>query len=291
MSIERDVERHHSILYVLVVILLVMQTVSFLSLSGKVTRIEGQFIATTTTLNKSLTNLFHYELDAQRAYTQQNFQQVTKQLSLQQQAQQSLTAGLEELKSSAGDFSGIIAEAVTGVVSIATDKSMGTGFFVHTEGYIVTNQHVIAGAKQIQALTSERKVLTATVLGQDSDKDVALLKVSGSYSALPLANSQDLAVGNKVIAIGNPLGLAFTVTEGIISALHRRGPNGREEYVQTDVSLNPGNSGGPLLDTKGRVVGMNNFKVGEAESLGFALESNALAQTVNALANTTLLAS
>lgn len=282
-------ERHHSILYVIVVILLVMQTVSFVSLSGKVTRLEAQFIDTTTTLNRSLTQLFTYELDAQRAYTQQNFQHVTKQLSSQQQAQQSLTQGLEELKSSAGDFSGIIAEAVKGVVSIATDKSMGTGFFLRDDGYIVTNQHVIAGAKQIQALTSERKVLTATLIGQDADKDIALLKVQGSFDALPLANSDELAVGNKVIAIGNPLGLAFTVTEGIISALNRRGPNGREEYVQTDVSLNPGNSGGPLLDTKGRVVGMNNFKVGEAESLGFALESNALAATVNALANATII--
>jgi serine protease Do len=178
---------------------------------------------------------------------------------------------------------------VKGVVSIATEKSMGTGFFLRDDGYIVTNQHVISGAKQIQVLTSERNVLSATLIGQDADKDIALLKVSGSFNALSLADSDELAVGNKVIAIGNPLGLAFTVTEGIISALDRRGPNGREEYVQTDVSLNQGNSGGPLLDTKGRVVGMNNFKVGEAESLGFALESNALAQTVNVLANMTLL--
>jgi S1-C subfamily serine protease len=93
-----------------------------------------------------------------------------------------------------------------------------------------------------------------------------------------------LKVGEKVIAIGNPLGLSFSVTEGIISALDRVGPNNLAEYIQTDVSLNPGNSGGPLINTRGKVVGINNFKIGDAESLGFALESNSIRDSINDLA-------
>ena len=100
-----------------------------------------------------------------------------------------------------------------------------------------------------------------------------------------------MQVGNKVIAIGNPLGLSFTVTEGIISGLNREGPNGLEEYIQTDVSLNPGNSGGPLIDTNGHVIGVNNFKVGDAESLGFALESAALKNAVLEMSNSTVVLS
>ena len=111
-----------------------------------------------------------------------------------------------------------------------------------------------------------------------------LLKIDGGgYDYLELGNSDDLQIGKKVIAIGNPLGLSFTVTEGIVSALHREGPNGLREYIQTDVSLNPGNSGGPLINTQGQAVGMNNFKIGGADSLGFALESNAIKETVNAI--------
>jgi len=116
-----------------------------------------------------------------------------------------------------------------------------------------------------------------------------LLKISGTYEALELADSDDLQVGRKVIAIGNPLGLSFSVTEGIISALERIGPNGLREYIQTDVSLNPGNSGGPLIDIQGQVIGINNFKIGGAEALGFSLESNAIRDSVNAMLNKTII--
>ena len=102
---------------------------------------------------------------------------------------------------------------------------------------------------------------------------------------MDLADSSTLQVGRKVIAIGNPLGLSFTVTEGIISALDRTGPNGLNDYIQTDVSLNPGNSGGPLIDTSGDAVGMNNFKASNAENIGFALESDVIEQKLKSLAN------
>ena len=88
----------------------------------------------------------------------------------------------------------------------------------------------------------------------------------------------------KVIAIGNPLGLQFSVSEGIVSAVHRQGPSQTNSYIQTDAALNPGNSGGPLINKQGKVIGINNFKVGGGESLGFALESNYIENIVNQIA-------
>ena len=115
-----------------------------------------------------------------------------------------------------------------------------------------------------------------------------MLKISGEYTPLELGNSNDIQVGEKVIAIGNPLGLQFSVSEGIISAIHRPGINDLEAYIQTDAALNPGNSGGPLIDKKGEVIGINNFKVGGGENLGFALESNFIKDAVNTISQENL---
>jgi serine protease Do len=168
--------------------------------------------------------------------------------------------------------------------------SQGSGFFVHDDGYVVTNFHVIDGATQLSIFTSDNKVLSASLVGFNENKDIALLRADTSdYEAVSIANSDEVSVGSKVIAIGNPLGLSFTVTEGIISATGRIGPNGQDEYIQTDVSLNPGNSGGPLINKAGEVIGVNNFKVADGESLGFALESNVLKDVVNDIAGENLI--
>lgn len=281
-------DKHHGILYGTVVILVVLQVASFLSISSQITQTQASLAETTTSLNRSLTALITESIAEERATNQQAFTGLRDALGEQQAFQDTLQEDLELLKSSTGDFSEVISEVVKGVVSIGTDKSMGTGFVLTDSGYIVTNQHVVAGAKRIEVLTHDRKVIVATLIGEDVTRDVALLKVDATFESLELA--EDLpTVGNKVIAIGNPLGLAFTVTEGIVSALNRKGPNGQQEYIQTDVSLNPGNSGGPLINTQGQVVGMNNFKVGNAESLGFALEGEVVKNVVNSLANTTIL--
>ena len=110
--------------------------------------------------------------------------------------------------------------------------------------------------------------------------DVALLKIEGDYNSLIFDDSDDVRIGEKGIAIGNPLGLSFSVSEGIVSALNREGSNGLKIYIQTDASLNPGNSGGPLIGTDGKVIGINNFKA-RGENLGFALESDYIKQSVN----------
>ena len=196
--------------------------------------------------------------------------------------QADLEGQFAELKASASaDFSGIIEEAVRGVVSIQTDISQGSGFLIDDEGYIVTNAHVLNQAHWAKALTSDGTSRDANLIGWDGDMDIAVLKIAGNFDALEFGDSDDVRVGEKAIAIGNPLGLSFSVSEGIVSALNREGPNGRNVYIQIDVPLNPGNSGGPLVNKKGEVIGINNFKVGNSEGLGFALEANTAVKVIN----------
>ncbi len=200
-------------------------------------------------------------------------------------SQGTLQEQLGELKAqTSADFSGIIEQAISGVVTIKTDVAQGTGFLITNNGYIVTNAHVLSGAHYANIYTSENNKHSSDLVGYDIDMDIALLKIGGSFSSLELGNSNDVKVGEKVIAIGNPLGLSFTATEGIISARDRTGTNNLPYYFQTDVSLNPGNSGGPLIDTSGNVIGINNFKISGAENIGFALESNYIRQTINEIA-------
>lgn len=184
------------------------------------------------------------------------------------------------------DFSGIFEDAVKSVVSVITDSGQGTGFIINEEGYVVTNAHVLANsqgylADNIRAVNYEGETISADFIGFDSEFDLALLKISGNYDKLILANSDEVQIGEKVIAIGNPLGLDFSVSEGIVSQIHREGMNGINAYIQTTAALNAGNSGGPLINSEGEIIGINNFKIGEGESLGFALESNYIKDVVN----------
>jgi S1-C subfamily serine protease len=198
------------------------------------------------------------------------------------------------LKASAGeDFSGIIEDAVKSVVTINTNSGQGTGFIISNQGYIVTNAHILADefgnlASLIQARTYEQKIINADFIGYDRNFDIALLKISGDYNSLEIGDSDNNQIGEKVIAIGNPLGLQFSVSEGIISGIHRKGINGVEAYVQTDAALNPGNSGGPLINKKGEVIGINNFKISGGENLGFALESNYVKKIINEISEQAL---
>jgi len=189
---------------------------------------------------------------------------------------------LKKIKSSvSNDFSSVIDNTISGVVSIVTDISKGSGFIITNDGYVVTNYHVINGAKRISVIPYENSAKTIELIGYDIEMDIALLKINGNYTSLSFGNSNNAEIGEKVIAMGNPFGLSFSVTEGIVSSLHRIGNNGLKVYMQTDVPLNPGNSGGPLINKQGEIIGINNFKVSEAESLGFALESNQAVETIN----------
>lgn len=264
-------KKHRNILYGIVFILLVLQFMSFLSFTSQVSKVSSDLEAAKSSLENTI--------NSYNALYQESFQEITMMVSEQKE---SFNQEIKLLKSSSGDFTGVINDAVKSVVSVGTDKSAGSGFIISQEGYIVTNNHVIEGASDVRVLTYGGEIITAEIIGGDLVRDIALIKISaGDYRSLKLADSDNLRVGEKVIAIGNPLGLSFTVTEGIISAVHREGPNGFPIYVQTDVSLNPGNSGGPLINTEGDIVGINNFKIGDSEGLGFALESNSIAEIVN----------
>ena len=195
----------------------------------------------------------------------------------------SIDTEISNLKASASsDFSGIIGSAIKSVVTIRTDISQGSGFIIADNGYVVTNAHVMEGAQAATIITYDGKSHTVSKIGENTDMDIILLRISDSgYSPLELGNSDNVKIGEKVIAIGNPLGLQFSVSEGIVSAVHRTGENELDAYIQTDASLNPGNSGGPLIDTNGEVIGINNFKISGSENIGFALESNYIKGTVN----------
>jgi S1-C subfamily serine protease len=172
------------------------------------------------------------------------------------------------------DFTSIIEDVIQSVVSVGTDKGQGSGVVIDDRGFIVTNHHVIDGADIIRILTYSGKIYDAALIGYNDVADIAVIKVDIELESLRFGDSDDVKVGEKVIALGNPAGLSFTVTEGIVSAVHRKGPNNLDIYLQTDVPINPGNSGGPLVSANSRIIGINNFKIGGFEGLGFAIESN-----------------
>ena len=183
----------------------------------------------------------------------------------------------------------VLEHAKPGVVSLRARKNdprgreaggAGSGFLITPDGYLLTNFHVVQGAAQVQVAFEDGSVLPATVVGSDAHTDLALVRAgaSGSLPHLQLGASSQVRPGQVAIAIGNPLGLGHTVTTGVISAVGRslRAPSGREidNVIQTDASLNPGNSGGPLLDTRGQVIGVNTAIIGGAQSLCFAVPSD-----------------
>ncbi len=158
-------------------------------------------------------------------------------------------------------------------------RGMGSGFVISEDGYILTNQHVVNGAKEIRiTLANGQETLQARVVGYDYDMDLALLKVEASgLPFLKLGDSDQVRVGEWVIAIGNPYGLDHTVTVGVISAKGRQvtvDDRRFNNFLQTDASINPGNSGGPLLNLRGEVIGINTAINAQAQGIGFAIPSN-----------------
>lgn len=141
----------------------------------------------------------------------------------------------------------------------AIETAYGTGFFVTKDGYMITNNHVIEGADKITVTLNDRRELDATLVGTDERSDVAVLKIAGSnFPALPIGNSETLKVGEPVLAIGSPFGFDYSASAGIVSAKSRNfSRDNTVPFIQTDVALNPGNSGGPLFNRAGEVVGIN----------------------------------
>jgi S1-C subfamily serine protease len=157
-------------------------------------------------------------------------------------------------------------------------KGVGSGFVIGADGRILTNDHVVRGATSLTVTLPDGRKFPGKVVGRDSSQDIAIIKVDArNLPTLKLANSSGVRVGQRVIAIGSPLGLDHTVTSGIVSALHRGIEiNDRVDFIQTDAPINPGNSGGPLLDMSGAVIGMNTAVANGAQGIGFAIPAETL---------------
>jgi S1-C subfamily serine protease len=269
---------HIHVLYSIVVILLTLQILSFISLTSQTSKIIAE--------QEKLKQEFKNEVEELKQENQFNINEIVGTVAKQKS---DVESEIQLLKDSQKDFSDVIDKVIKEVVNVRTDKSAGTGFIVDSRGHIVTNLHVISGGSFVKVQTYDGQIYDAVLIGEDSLTDLALLKIPGFFDYIELVDSDEVEVGEKVIAIGNPLGLSFSVTEGIVSAVDRTGPNGLNSYIQTDVTLNPGNSGGPLINQEGKTIGVNNFKIGGAESLGFALESNVIRERINSLANQTII--
>jgi S1-C subfamily serine protease len=173
---------------------------------------------------------------------------------------------------------------------LVPEEGQGSGFIIDKEGHVLTNYHVIADARQIEVTLHNRKKYRATIVGTDRSHDLAVVQIKApDLTPMVLGDSGNLQVGQKVYAIGNPFGLAGTLTRGIVSSIRSvQEPDGMtiDEAIQTDASINPGNSGGPLLNMRGEVIGINTMiasNVGQSAGIGFAIPINTAKAVINDL--------
>jgi serine protease Do len=166
-------------------------------------------------------------------------------------------------------------------------QSLGSGFIIDKDGYIITNNHVVEGADEIKVKLADGREFKAKVIGRDPKTDLALIKITTLFKnlpVLPLGDSDKIRVGDWVLAIGNPFGLEHTVTQGIISATGRViGSGPYDNFLQTDAPINPGNSGGPLINLKGEVIGINSAIIASGQGIGFAIPSNMAKNVISQL--------
>ena len=167
-------------------------------------------------------------------------------------------------------------------------EAAGSGVIISADGYIVTNNHVVDGADELTVTLNDNSEYSARIIGADKTTDLALIKINGkNLPAITIANSNDLKIGEWVLAVGNPLGLNNTVTAGIVSAKARSlGANGVESFIQTDAAINQGNSGGALVNTRGELVGINAMlysPTGAYSGYGFAIPTTIMNKVVDDL--------
>jgi S1-C subfamily serine protease len=212
-------------------------------------------------------------------------------------------AGSESLDAEEQNNIGVYRKSIGSVVNITSrvmtydffyglvpQEGQGSGFVIDKEGHILTNYHVIADARQVEVTLHNRKKYKATIVGTDKSHDLAIVQIKASdLQPMTLGDSTNLQVGQKVYAIGNPFGLAGTLTRGIVSSIRQvQEPDGLviDEAIQTDAAINPGNSGGPLLNWHGEVIGINTMiasSVGQSAGIGFAIPINTAKAVVNDL--------
>ncbi|MBW2964036.1 trypsin-like peptidase domain-containing protein [Candidatus Woesearchaeota archaeon] len=266
------------------------------SLSSLKAQSESQARSLSSQLNQTQGSMSLIRSDLESKMGNYNYQSLSRDAALQDTIQKMSNRSLSEIASfsqqlqsfsdASVDFSKVIPKAVSAVVTIGKKgtgyfQTAGSGAFINDKGYIVTNWHVIDELKPISVKTSDGKDYSATIVGKDEDWDIAVIKIDTQqtgFEYLDFADSSKVTVGEHVIAVGNPVGFESTVTEGIVSNTKRliAGDSQSIYYIQTDVAINAGNSGGPLIDKEGKIVGIATLKYERSgfEGLSFALRSN-----------------
>jgi S1-C subfamily serine protease len=186
------------------------------------------------------------------------------------------------------DLEALVARASPAVVGVEHGRGHGTGLFLTPDGYILTNRHVVRQSRRLTVSLSNGEERKATLVGGDSPTDLAVLRAEGTdFPTLPLADPKDVRMGQLVVAIGNPFRLEQSVSLGVVSAINRSLtlPDGTllEGMLQTDAAITPGNSGGPLLNTRGQVVGLNTLVLPYAQGIGFAVSATTAAWVASLL--------
>ncbi len=209
-----------------------------------------------------------------------NIDTLLKENEESKKAIEELSEGLEELENvqiqASKDFSSIIEDVIDSVVIVKAGNDFGSGVFVSPE-YLITNYHVVEESPDdILIGTVDNKAYRANLVGYESNVDIAVLQVKGgNFPFLEFENMDNVKTGESVIAIGTPVGLSFSVTQGIVSSKQRTGPNRLNIYLQTDAPINPGNSGGPLINLNKKIVAINTWKIAGVEGLGFSVRADA----------------
>jgi len=207
-----------------------------------------------------------------------NIDQLREETTQSQEDIKKLGEDLENLENvqieASQDFSLIVEDVIRSVVSIKAGNSIGSGVFISPK-YLITNYHVVGNSNTATITNVDGSSFQANILSYEPNIDIALLEIpNGNFPYLEFENINDVKVGENVIAVGSPLGLSFSVTQGIISSKQRTGPNNLNIYLQTDTPINLGNSGGPLINLNKKIVAINTWKIANVEGLGFAIRAD-----------------
>jgi len=221
----------------------------------------------------SETTKLKLDLETNKKATQSEISDISQKVGGLEEKSSELDSRISEINVQSSDFSSIANDVIKAVVSVKTSNGQASGVIFDSRGYIMTNRHVVEGVSDIKVYDYNADTYDVEVIGVAKSVDLAVLKIvsNDTFSYLKFEDISNINVGERVIAVGNPLGLSFTVTEGIISALDRNIDSSGVGYLQTDVSINPGNSGGPLVDSSKMIVGINTLKISDTEGLGFAI--------------------
>ncbi|MBI4140526.1 trypsin-like peptidase domain-containing protein [Candidatus Woesearchaeota archaeon] len=246
-------------------------------ITGQITTLKTSVAQADQKLEEKITGSItsvEKQIDTTKKQQEQALQTLTTQLDQNNQRISTFEDQLKNINIKNKDFTNIIQDTLKAVVTIKTDKGIGSGVIINPKGYIVTNYHVLDGATQAGLKTYDQRTYAIKVIGTEKNSDIAVLKIEPTLTLKALSfEITNIHIGDNVIAVGNPAGLEFSVTEGIISATDRKGNNG-VTYLQTDVPINPGNSGGPLVNIHGKIVGINTMKRNDMEGLGFAIHAD-----------------